>query len=780
MGDVVIVKGKVVNYNGNTPEFVSGQSYLLSQIRPVTLAIEDVTAFEVGSPDITETDLTINSNGSDGAITFITGNESLVTIVNNSLHAVAEGTATITANMAATANDDALNYSAASTTFNVTVVGVQPRYTVSFDANGGSGTAPVVADKLEGEVFALPANTFAYAAHKFTGWNDGTTDYEAGASYTMPAANVTFTAQWETVCPWATVYTSNVVFTGKEGTSFEVGSKVKIADVDYDAQKVGASSKSGSVVVTVPAGAHTLHFHAASWNTSDITIEVAAEGVTNMSDNSFDIKKDAGVKNSGTYTLADDPVDQHFHFTFDDLAAETQFTFSKTSGGDYRFVMYGINQEGGPELKSLTIGGTPTTTAYEVGQSFSTDGLNVTAVYAVGGVDQEPVDVTDRVVWSIDPTEFTLTSQTSVTVTASLETKTTSRTIDVTVGETTAPGVTYTAIVVKRGDTYYAMGQNLSSGALNAVPLEGVINGKMVNVPVADRAAITWIVTESANGVTYQAQNGKYLKGNSSNTTLSWSDEPFYWTWSDTYGCYAVENARSFYMYGNNTSDFKNYALVNFSNNASLCSTKTMELSEYVDIDLTDKEFVTLREGLEPGKLGTICWDYDIYEVEGATFYEPEMKLDDGVRFIESEKEGGVYPKGKPYLFQAEGDAIRALVSKTDAASVAGANHGMFGTFVDLLAHNDPDTLIVYQNKLRPASDNWVRAHRAYLVKSELPGTPNPAPNRRRLVMGRYDSPTAVETIEMDSDSTRKVLIDGQIYIVRDGKWYDVTGQQVR
>ncbi len=782
-GDEVIVKGKVVNYNGNTPEFVSGQSYLLSQIRPVTLAIEDVTAFEVGSPDITETDLTINSNGSDGAITFVTGNESLVTIVNNSLHAVAEGTAIITANMAATANDNALNYAAASTTFNVTVVGVQPRYTVSFDANGGAGTAPVVADKLEGEVFTLPANTFTYAGHKFTGWNDGTTDYAAGASYTMPAANVTFTAQWETVCPWATVYTSNVVFTGA-GESYETNSKVNIAGTEFSAQKVGASAKKGSVVVTVPAGAHTLHFHAAAWNSKSVTINVTGVSIntsTSTGDHpeEFELTGDAGVKNSGTYTLENDPVDQHFHFTFDAVAEPTEITFSHSSGTDYRFVMYGINQEGGPELKSLTIGGTPTTTEYEVGQSFSTDGLYVTAVYAVGGVDQEPVNVTGRVAWSIDPTEFTLTSQTSVTVTASLENKTETVILPVTVIEASTPGVTHTAIVVKRGDTYYAMGQNLSSGALNAVPLEGVINGKMVNVPVADRAAITWTVTESANGVTYQAQNGKYLKGNSSNTTLSWSDEPFYWTWSDTYGCYAVENTRSFYMYGSNTSDFKNYALVNFSSNASLCSTKTMELNEYVDIDLTDKEFVTLREGLEPGKLGTICWNADIYELDGAVFYEPEMKIEDGVRFIESEKEGGVYPKGKPYLFQAEGETIRALVGKTTTTE-AGVNNGMRGTFVDLLAHNDPDTLIVYQNKLRPASDNWVRANRAYIVKSELPGTPNPAPNRRRLVMGRYDSPTGIENIVLDSEGTSKVLLDGQIYIVRDGKWYDVTGRQVR
>ena len=778
VGDEVIVKGNVINYNGNTPEFATGKSYLLSQIRPVMLSIDNVTAFEVGTADMEEGDLTIDRGGSTGEITFASEDETVVTIVEGKLHAVAPGMAVITANMAATANDAALNYAAVSTTFNVTVVGTLPRYAVTFTANGGMGDAPVVEDQLEGAVFNLPANTFTYAGHKFAGWNDGTNTYAAGAAYTMPAVAVAFSAQWDDVCAWATVYTSNVVFTGA-GTSFETGSRVVIGDEEYDAQKVGASSKSGSVVVTVPAGAHTLHFHAVSWNTSDLTI--TAEGVSNMTQSSFDIKKDAGVKSSGTYILANDPIDQHFHFTFDPVAVPTQITFTKTAGSDYRFVMYGINQEGGPELKSLTIGGTPTTTAYEVGQSFSTDGLTVSAVYALGGVDQEPVDVTDQVTWNINPTEFTLTSQTSVTVTASLETKTVSADIPVTVSETSTPGVTHTAIVVKKGDTYYAMGQNLSGGALNAVELEGVINGKMVNVPVEARPDITWEVTITADGATYKAQNGKYLKGNGSNTTLSWSDAPFYWTWSETYGCYAVDNSRSFYMYGSNTDDFKNYALVNFSNNASICSTHTMELNEYVDIDLTDKELVVLRDGLTVGQLGTFCWQADIYEIEGAVFYEPEEKMEDGINFIESLKEGDVFPMGKPYLFQAEATEIRGLVSKTNTTDIAGTNHGMHGTFTDIVV-NDPDIMIVNKNKVRPSAGNLVSANRAYIVISELPAQadPTPAPGRRRLVLGREDAPTAIDNIIMDAQNVQKVLINGQLYIVREGKWYDVTGQQVR
>ena len=70
-----------------------------------------------------------------------------------------------------------------------------PRYTITFTANGGTGDAPVVADQLGGAKFNLPANTFTYDGHQFTGWNDGTNTYAAGANYTVNG-NVTFTAQW--------------------------------------------------------------------------------------------------------------------------------------------------------------------------------------------------------------------------------------------------------------------------------------------------------------------------------------------------------------------------------------------------------------------------------------------------------------------------------------------------------------------------------------------------------------------------------------------------------
>ncbi len=74
----------------------------------------------------------------------------------------------------------------------------ETKYTVTYvGGDMGGGTAPTGGEYAEGETFTLAQNTFTSDTHTFTGWNDGTADFGAGATYTMPAKNVTFTAQWE-------------------------------------------------------------------------------------------------------------------------------------------------------------------------------------------------------------------------------------------------------------------------------------------------------------------------------------------------------------------------------------------------------------------------------------------------------------------------------------------------------------------------------------------------------------------------------------------------------
>ena len=81
--------------------------------------------------------------------------------------------------------------------------GPQPdQYTVSFNANGGSGTAPSAQTVDAGSAITLPSQgSLTRSGYAFDGWNtnsSGTgTNYSAGSPY-MPAGHVTLYAKWNT------------------------------------------------------------------------------------------------------------------------------------------------------------------------------------------------------------------------------------------------------------------------------------------------------------------------------------------------------------------------------------------------------------------------------------------------------------------------------------------------------------------------------------------------------------------------------------------------------
>ena len=69
------------------------------------------------------------------------------------------------------------------------------KYSVTYDLNGASGTAPSQ-DPVYGDAAITVAAAPSRDGYTFTGWSDGTNTYQAGASYTMNNANVVFKAQW--------------------------------------------------------------------------------------------------------------------------------------------------------------------------------------------------------------------------------------------------------------------------------------------------------------------------------------------------------------------------------------------------------------------------------------------------------------------------------------------------------------------------------------------------------------------------------------------------------
>lgn len=109
-------------------------------------------------------------------------------------------------------NDTAIDISAGGNTFtfimpdkNVTVTATfeEVKYAVAIDWNGGSGDESSINNSYKaGDKFRLPASGSKSGDEHavLDKWNDGTSDYVAGAEYTMPEKAVTLTAVWKRDC----------------------------------------------------------------------------------------------------------------------------------------------------------------------------------------------------------------------------------------------------------------------------------------------------------------------------------------------------------------------------------------------------------------------------------------------------------------------------------------------------------------------------------------------------------------------------------------------------
>ena len=74
------------------------------------------------------------------------------------------------------------------------------KHTVTYSLGAGEGTAPTQGDVAEAGTFtvkAAPADLVAPEGKEFKCWNDGTSNYNAGATYTMGTSDVTLTAVYQ-------------------------------------------------------------------------------------------------------------------------------------------------------------------------------------------------------------------------------------------------------------------------------------------------------------------------------------------------------------------------------------------------------------------------------------------------------------------------------------------------------------------------------------------------------------------------------------------------------
>lgn len=185
------------------------------------------------------------------------------------------------------------------------------------------------------------------------------------------------------------------------------------------------------------------------------------------------------------------------------------------------------------------------------------------------------------------------------------------------------------------------------------------------------------------------------------------------------------------------------------------------------------------------GNYGTICLP-QAGDIVGATLYEIADYANNMI-YVD-EVEGGVMEAGKPYIFQATSDKLNVYYTSATVEETAGENNGLHG-FYNLENENaqfdipeDAGNYILYQNQYWLVSGRaaYINNYRAYIKIGEINYTA-PSPSRRRVAMTVNGEQTATGMDAINAtDAPVKMVINGQLFILRGEKMYDTTGRLVK
>ena len=333
---------------------------------------------------------------------------------------------------------------------------------------------------------------------------------------------------------------------------------------------------------------------------------------------------------------------------------------------------------------------------------------------------------------------------------------------------TVNPKTETVVILAQYGDQWYAL-KNVEETAgkvLAALPVN-YVGGQLYNVEEADKATIEWQRAAVTDGIIFK--NGEnYIYGTAGSTDLKLSTTECAWTLDGS--TYKIGN-RTF-IYRAQANGFKNYNATTTPGTDDYSNLPVVTAPVYATGDAYGRSVTLSEDGY---RYGTICLPFG-GEVVGAELYELVKAEADGVLL------GSVttLKAGVPYIFLATGTELAVYSDGTTAATPSDHN-GLHGTFDDNTVVEVGNYILKDNALCQAASTCYVNANRAYLVMSEVPTEPvQQMPGRRYISMGVQgeNGTTGLDNI-MTTDAPAKVIVNGQLIIIRNGVKYNVQGQKL-
>jgi len=298
----------------------------------------------------------------------------------------------------------------------------------------------------------------------------------------------------------------------------------------------------------------------------------------------------------------------------------------------------------------------------------------------------------------------------------------------------------------------------------------------------------TFLVVDAGDGkFALQALNGKYLTSATSGTSNNLLEAANYdldnakWTISiDGEGVASIVAAagnRTYMQYNNGSTLFSCYQY----------ATSQSPINIYKKESATPPtpDYGSYQRDVTAGNYGTICLP-KAGIISGAILFDV-ASFENGMIYFEEVNDGAM-EAGIPYIFYATSEQLNVTYTSGTVENEALSANGLYG-FYDLTdpdaqydLGNDAGNYILYQNQYWLVKDRaaYVANYRAY-IKIGMINYVAPTPGRRRVAMtvNGEQVATGIDAINA-SDKPMKVMIDGQLFILRGEKMYNVTGSLVK
>jgi uncharacterized repeat protein (TIGR02543 family) len=250
-------------------------------------------------------------------------------------------------------------------------------------------------------------------------------------------------------------------------------------------------------------------------------------------------------------------------------------------------------------------------------------------------------------------------------------------------------------------------------------------------------------------------------------------------------------------------TDYKTYSVCVPAGEVVLTGHKGSEDDKYIrffeidfkaasDLDPTKAEEESTLGGYErdvtEGRYGTICLPNGGVMVGAAVFEIAYMDYKDNKPFkiYFDEIANGTMVAGRPYIFLPNESVTRLGVFYTDAAGADAGNYrGLYGSYSEInLTANDGNYILLNNMYYYVNSDNvYCSPNRAYIKLADVPDYDpgKPAYGRRRVALDVHSEQvaTGIGNTEL-SEQPMKVMINGQLYILRGEQMFDATGRLVK